>query len=125
MAKAVEEICHQILLRLYFGKANGRFEQRFLRGKISFICNQILHEIGEDDVCSYLRGQKVFIFYKPTNRIVCEIVAEGDKTPDERYVDNPTVYLANLRGRIDGSVALNKLVSDVKKLGERKKWKQK
>ena len=125
MAKTVEELCHQILLRLYFGKSNGRFEQRFLRGKVSFICNQILSEDGEMEICSHLRGQKIFIFYKPTNRIVCEIVAEGDETSDVNYIDNPTVYLTNLKGRIDGTVALSKLISDVKKLGERKKWNQK
>ena len=108
----VGEFRQKIINRLYLEKFRHKNEFNYeeLIRETMFISNRISKENKLEDVWARLCGRRLFLFYRPTNRIVCEI-----------GIDGTNVLLVNLKGLVPDSLTMNTIIARTKELGARKK----
>ena len=98
---SIEQFRHKILLRLLFRKA--RFNKEMSHQELLFstmiIANKILREENIENVSARQRGQRLFLFYRPTHKIICEIGLDGYN-----------ILLINLKGVIPNYFKLQEII---------------
>lgn len=118
----IQEFRNRILLKVLLDKttirgiAQSTFDYDQLAKATMYATNEILKETYTD-VWAKQRGKRIFIFYAPLKRIVCEIGLVTDKKLDK--VQKPNILLVNLKGIIPDYRTLQGIIDDTKKLGVR------
>lgn len=126
---SVEEFRHKILLKLYFRKLSARAlrdgaVQEELVSNTAFAANELLRDTGFDDVWARKRGSRIFLFYEPLHRIICEVGIDATKDNKGLY-HAPNIQLVNLHGIVPNSKTLQGIIDDTAKLGMRRKFNRK
>ena len=117
----IEELRHKILLRLFSGRIfeENHFNYQKLLKRVVYITNELLQELDFDNVWVRFRGEKIFLFNLPTNRIIFEIILDGTK--EEGKISQPNILFSNLKGQVNNSLTLKQIIADVEKLGKKGK----
>ena len=117
----IEQFRHKILIKLLCRKANlvNQFDYQKLLKQVAYFANDILRSEGITDAWAKLCRERIFIIYRPTQRIVCELKLTGERA--ENLISKPDVVLFNLRGKIEESLTIEKIIADTVALGERRR----
>lgn len=118
----IEQFKHKILLRilsLKFLKEENKFNYQKLLKRLVYSANEILKEQKLDNLWFRFRGERIFLFYIPTNRIVFEVIIDGNL--ENGRISIPDINFINLKGTLKNSLTLNEIIADIEKLGKKGK----
>lgn len=126
----IQEFKHKTLMRLLLdklsirGKVREEYRYEELISNAAFATNELLRDLGLDDVWARKRGQRIFLMHEQYRRIICEVGVVAEKRANGLYA-RPEIVLVNLRGIIPENRKLQDLIETVAKLGYRNNFKRK
>ena len=119
----IEQFKHKILLRilwLRFLKEENKFNYQKLLKRLVYSANEILKEQKLDNLWFRFRGERIFLFYIPTNRIVFEVIIDGNL--EDGRISIPDINFIDLKGTLKKSLTLNEIIADMEKKGKKGKY---
>lgn len=108
-----------LLDKLSHGAIREEFYYEELLSNAIFAANEVLRDIGCEELWVRKRGDRAYMMYSSYHRILCEVGVAADKQPNGMY-RRPQIVLVNLRGIIPEGKTLQTLMDAIASRGIRK-----